>query len=111
MRYKIDASGMGRKDGRPDGWIDKLSPCFSSPFYLKNRPGLLSLGDRSVKFHGLQVCQLPLIYRVEQKNIAKFSDTCSVRADGLCIGSPRLVGGRKAGNSNMQEFFAPRCTL
>ena len=45
------------------------------------------------------------MYRVEQKNLAKFSDTCSVRADGLCIGSPRLVGGRKAGNSNMQEFF------
>ena len=44
-------------------------------------------------------------YRVEQKNLAKFSDTCSVRADGLCIGSPRLVGGRKAGNSNVQEFF------
>ena len=39
------------------------------------------------------------------KNLAKFSDTCSVRADGLCIGSPRLMGGRKAGNSNMQEFF------
>ena len=40
-----------------------------------------------------------------KKNLAKFSDTCSVRADGLCIGSPRLVGVRKAGNSNMQEFF------
>ena len=46
-------------------------------------------------------------YRFEQKSLAKFSDTCSVRDDGLCmcIGSPRLVGGRKAGNSNMQEFF------
>ena len=40
-----------------------------------------------------------------QKNLAKFSDTCSVRADGLCIGSPRLVGGRKAENSNRQEFL------
>ena len=40
-----------------------------------------------------------------KKNLAKFSATYSVRADGLCIGSPRLVGGRKAGNSNMQEFF------
>ena len=36
---------------------------------------------------------------------AKFSDTCSVRADGLCIGCPQLVGRRKAGNSNMQELF------
>ena len=45
------------------------------------------------------------IYRVEQKNLAKFSDTGSARARGLCIGSPRLVGGRKAGNSNMQDFF------
>ena len=40
-------------------------------------------------------------YMVEQKNLAKYSDTCSVTADRLCIGSPRLVGGRKAGNSNM----------
>ena len=46
-----------------------------------------------------------VMYRVEQKNLANFSDTCSVRANGLSIGSPRLVGGRKAGNSNMQEFF------
>ena len=43
-----------------------------------------------------------------KKILAKFSDTSSVRADGLCIGSPRLVGGRKTGNSNMQEFF---CTM
>ena len=42
------------------------------------------------------------------KNLGKFSDTCSVRADGLCIGrfgSSKLVGRRKQGNSNMQEFF------
>ena len=52
------------------------------------------------------ICGLVAKYRVEQKKtLAKFSDTCSVMADGLCIGSPRLVGGRKAGNSNMQEFF------
>ena len=39
------------------------------------------------------------------KNLAKF------RADGLRIGSPRLVGGRKAGISNMQEFFCTKlCT-
>ena len=43
-----------------------------------------------------------------KKNLAKFSNTCYVRADGLCISSPRLVGGRKAGNSNIQEFF---CTM
>ena len=46
-----------------------------------------------------------MMYRVEQKNLAKFSDTCSVRADGLCIGNSRLVRGRKAGNSNMQDLF------
>ena len=40
-----------------------------------------------------------------KKNQAKFSDTCSVRADGLCIGCPSLVGRRKAANSNMLEFF------
>ena len=42
-----------------------------------------------------------VLYRVEQKNLAKVSDTWSVRADELCIGSSRLVGGKKAGNSNM----------
>ena len=35
---------------------------------------------------------------------AKFSDTCSIRADGLYIGCPKLVGSRKAANSNMQKF-------
>ena len=49
--------------------------------------------------------KLEELYRVEQKNLAKFSDTGSVRADGLCIGSPRLVGGRKSGNSNRQDFY------
>ena len=46
-------------------------------------------------------------YRVEQRNLAKFSDTCSVGADGRCIGSPnaKFADGRKAGNSNMQESF------
>ena len=42
------------------------------------------------------------------KNLVKFSDACSIRAYGLCIGGPRLLGGRKAGNSNKQEFF---CTM
>ena len=46
---------------------------------------------------------------MSKKNLAKLSDTCFIRADGLCIRSPRLVGGRKARNSNMQEFFAPCC--
>ena len=41
-------------------------------------------------------------YRVGQKKLAKFSDTCSVK---LYIGCPRLVGGRKAGNSNVHELF------
>ena len=45
------------------------------------------------------------LYRVEQKNLAKFSDTCSVRADVLCIGSPRLVGGRKAGKIKHARIF------
>ena len=44
-----------------------------------------------------------------KKNLATFSDIGSVRADVLCMGSPRPVGRRKAGNSNVQEFFAPRC--
>ena len=60
-------------------------------------PGGCTEGDFGSIFFGFN----PKVYRVEQKNLAKFSDTCSVRAHGLCIGSPRLVGGRKAGNSNM----------
>ena len=44
-------------------------------------------------------------YKDEQKNLAKFSDTCSIRAGRLCIGSPRLVGRGKAGNSSVQECF------
>ena len=40
-----------------------------------------------------------------KKNFAKFSDTCSVRADVLCIGSPRLVGGRKAGKINNAKIL------
>ena len=45
------------------------------------------------------------LFRVEQKNLAKSSDTCSVRADVLCIGSPRLVGGRKAGKIKHARIF------
>ena len=48
-----------------------------------------------------------LPYRVEQKKIK----LCSVThvASGLYIGCPRLVGRKKAANSNMLEFFAPLC--
>ena len=45
------------------------------------------------------------IYRVEQKNPAKFGDTCSVRADGLCIGCLGQWAETGRDNSNMQEFF------
>ena len=48
---------------------------------------------------------LLLLVQGRAKNLAKLSDTCSVRADGLCIGCPRLVGRKKAGNSNRLEFF------
>ena len=34
-----------------------------------------------------------------------------VMAVGLCIGCPNLVGRLKAGNSNMQKFFATHCTF
>ena len=46
-----------------------------------------------------------IVYRVEQKNPAKFGDTCSVRADGLCIGSPRLVGRERAGTFKHAGIF------
>ena len=46
---------------------------------------------------------------LSEKIPAKFGDTCSVRAYGLCIGyiGQRAERGRE--NSNMQEFF--RTTL
>ena len=44
-----------------------------------------------------------------KKNPAKFSDSYSVRADGLCIGCRGQWGERGRDNSNMQEFF--RTTL
>ena len=44
-------------------------------------------------------------YRVEQKNPAKLGDTCSVRADRLCIGCLGYWAERGRENSNMQEFF------
>ena len=50
---------------------------------------------------------------LSKKILAKFSDSCSVRADGLCIGSPRLVGGGWGGRREFQtykNFFATRCT-
>ena len=40
-----------------------------------------------------------------KKVSAKFCDEYSVRAERLCIGYLRLVGSRKARDSNMQEFF------
>ena len=40
-----------------------------------------------------KIPELPAGTGSSEKKLAKLSDTCSVRADGLCIGSPRLVGG------------------
>ena len=36
---------------------------------------------------------------------AKFSDTCSIRADGLCIGCLGQWAERGRENSNLQEIF------
>ena len=40
-----------------------------------------------------------------KKNPAKFGDSCSVRADGLCIGCLGQWAERGREDSNMQEFF------
>ena len=73
---------------------------------LARKPSSGGTTCRKFGWNILRIDIFTIKYRVEQKkNLAKFSDTCSVRADGLCIGSPRLVGGKKAGNLNMQEFF------
>ena len=40
-----------------------------------------------------------------KKHLPKFSDTCSVRADGLCTGCLGQWAERGRENSNMQEFF------
>ena len=40
-----------------------------------------------------------LAYTGSSKKVpANFSDTCSVRTDGLCIGCPKMVGSREASN-------------
>ena len=41
-----------------------------------------------------------------QKVLAAFAEGSSVRADGLCIDCPRLLGSSKAGKSNMKEFLS-----
>ena len=40
-----------------------------------------------------------------KKNVDKFGDTSSVRSGGLCIGSPRLVGGSEGGNFKQARIF------
>ena len=42
---------------------------------------------------------------LSKKIPAKFSDSCSVRADGLCIGCLGQWAERGREDSNMQEFF------
>ena len=46
-----------------------------------------------------------------EKIPAKLSDTCSVRADGLCIGCLSHWAERGQENLNMQEFFARPCRV
>ena len=47
-----------------------------------------------------------IIYRVEQKNPAKFVDTCSVRADRLCIGCLGQQAERGWEIQTCRNFFA-----
>ena len=51
-----------------------------------------------------------VMYRVEQKTLARFSDTYSVRADGLSIGCFKLVGRRRRKIQTCKIYFAPPCT-
>ena len=53
-------------------------------------------------YHWLHVIVV-MIYRVEKKIPAKFVDTCSIRADGLCIGCLGQCAERGRDNLNMQE--------
>ena len=51
-------------------------------------------------------------YRIKQKkSLAKFSDICSVRADGLCIGYLGQWTERGRQNLNVHDFFARPCML
>ena len=54
---------------------------------------------------GFHLPHLGAILHTFCENLAKFGEGHSIMALRLCIGCPRLVGGRKAGNSNMQKFF------
>ena len=72
----------------------------------------IGLGQKVSRFWILSKQQTDLVSLLictgSSKNLAKFRDTCSVTAEGLCISSHRLVDGREAGDSNMQELF---CTM
>ena len=49
---------------------------------------------------------LPGQYSVEQKKVpTKVGEEISIMAGGLCFACPRLVGRRKAGSSNLDEFL------
>ena len=107
--WTLEIPGGQCRDGEDKEWDGKAlsSSCYIqcvsvSPEVGCRKTRTLPLFDND-KEYKLIFC--PCTYRVKQKNLAKVSDTCSVRADWLCIGCPRLVGGVKAGNSNMQDFF------
>ena len=52
-------------------------------------------------------CKVASLYCTgsSQRKGAKFGEGSSVRADVLCIGCPELVGSRRAGISNIVDFF------
>ena len=85
---------VGIEYSRIPGESTYLIHAASSKYHNPNiRRDTILISDSSVTFEKTQNH-----YRVEQKNLAKFSDIYSVRTDGLCLGSPRLVDGRKVGN-------------
>ena len=63
-------------------------------------------GPKPVPNHGWSSETCLRVCRVEQKG-AKFGEGSSIMAIWLCVGNPRLVDRRNAGNSNMQELFCP----
>ena len=64
--------------------------------------------ESSFSYENLHPMQLTYT-GLSKKVPAKFSDSCSVRADGLCIGYLGQWAERGRKNSNMQEIF--RTTL
>ena len=92
--------------------IRSILPWTNLPYYWEIWPGLgvkIQKPFFMVSFQWKNRGYYKRVLQGQKKSPAKFGDTCSVRADGLCIGCLGQWAERGREYSNMQEFF--RTTL